>query len=56
MFPTATIYTPDADALGKLKGAGEPIHAVITNAQFDQNRIAQDGGPYSGTAITFTVE
>jgi hypothetical protein len=55
VFTSSTSYTPDDSAFGKLKGAGGTITAVITNAQFDQNRIAQDGGPWKGTAITFTV-
>lgn len=54
VFTTDTSYAPDATALGKLKGAGT-IHAVIENAEFDQNRIAQDGGPFTGPAIDFTV-
>lgn len=55
VFTSNTSYTPDATAFGKLTAAGSAITAVITNAQFDQNRIAQDGGPWKGTAITFTV-
>jgi len=56
VFTTNTSYTPDATAFGKLKGANDVIHAVITNASFDQNRIAQSGGPWKGTEITFTVK
>ena len=55
VFTAATDYTPDAAALGKLQGAGEAIHAVITTADFDQNRVAPDGGPYKGTEIVFTL-
>ncbi len=56
VFTPLTEYTPDADALAKLKAAGEPIHAVITTADFDQNRVAPDGGPYQGTEIVFTLQ
>jgi hypothetical protein len=55
VFTSSTTYTPSADAFAKLTGAGTTIHAVITNAEFDQNRIAQDGGPWKGSEITFTV-
>jgi hypothetical protein len=55
VFTTAHDYTPDAAAMAKLKGAGEAIHAVVTTAEFDQNRIAQDGGPYKGVEVTFTM-
>ena len=54
IFTTNTTYTPATTELDKLKGvATEPIHVQITNAQFDANRIAQDGGPYQGNAIVF---
>ncbi len=56
VFTSATEYTPDAASLAKLQGAGEAIHAVVTNADFDQNRIAQDGGPYKGAEIVFTLQ
>jgi hypothetical protein len=56
VFTTNTSYTPSADALAKLTGAGTTIHAVITSAEFDQNRIAQDGGPWKGAEITFTTK
>lgn len=56
VFTQATDYTPDAASLAKLTGAGEAIHAVILTADFDQNRIAQDGGPYKGSEIVFTIK
>ncbi len=56
IFTTETFYTPAAAELAKLKGAGEAIHAIVTHAEFDQNRIATDGGPFEGTEITFTLQ
>jgi len=56
VFTPNLTYTPDATALAKLKGAGEAIHAIVTYAEFDQNRIAQDGGPYKGSEIVFTLQ
>jgi hypothetical protein len=56
VFTPNTNYTPDATALGTLKGANDTIHAVITDAIFDQNRIATSGGPWKGTEITFTIK
>jgi hypothetical protein len=56
VFTTNMTYTPDATVFAKLKAAATTIHAVITNAQFDQNRIAQAGGPWKGNEITFTIQ
>lgn len=56
VFTTETSYTPASAELAKLTGAGEAIHAVITHAEFDQNRVATDGGPFTGTEITFTLK
>jgi hypothetical protein len=55
VFTTSHDYTPDAPAMKKLTSAGETIHAIVTTAEFDQNRIAQDGGPYKGIEVTFTM-
>ncbi len=54
VFTTGTEYTPNEAAWKKITTTGELVHVVITNAEFDQNRIAQDGGPYRGTEISFT--
>lgn len=56
VFTTETFYIPAATELAKLKSAGEAIHAIVTHAEFDQNRIATDGGPFTGTEITFTLQ
>jgi len=36
--------------------AAEPITVTIVNAIFEENRIAQGGGPFEGKALTFTIE
>lgn len=56
VFTTETSYTPEAADLAKLTGAGEAIHAIVTHAEFEENRIATDGGPFKGTEITFTLQ
>ncbi len=53
VFTTATEYTPNAAAWQKITSTGELVHVVITNADFDQNRIAPSGGPYQGAEISF---
>lgn len=54
VFTTATEYTPNQAAWQKITTTGELVHVQLTNADFDQDRIAQGGGPYRGTEITFT--
>ncbi len=53
VFTTATEYTPNAAAWQKITSTGDLVHVVITNADFDQNRIAPSGGPYQGAEISF---
>jgi hypothetical protein len=48
-------YTPDAAAWDKLVAAGKPITLTLTGAEFETNRIAQDGGPYKGSSTQFTI-
>ena len=55
VFTTDLTYTPDAVAWGALVSAGEPISLEITNAIFEDNRVAQDGGPFSGSAVSFSI-
>lgn len=56
VFTSKTTYTPDDAALTRLTEAGDTIHAVVTHAEFEENRIATDGGPFAGTEITFTLQ
>jgi hypothetical protein len=55
VFTTQSSYAPDGAALAKLQGAGETIHAVVTHAELDDDRIAAGGGPFGGVEITFTL-
>lgn len=55
VFTTATSYTADATAWGKVEGAGAAVTASVLTGIFDNNALAADGGPFAGTPITFTV-
>ena len=55
VFTTELTYTPDTTAWAMLASASGPISLTITNAIFEDNRVAQDGGPYAGSAISFSI-
>jgi hypothetical protein len=55
VFTKNTQFTPDAEAWDRIVAAGAPITASVLTADFETNRIAQDGGPFEGVPITFTV-
>jgi len=55
VFTTELSYTFDAASWTKLALTGEPVTLVVTNAIFEDNRVAQDGGPFSGEAVTFSI-
>lgn len=55
VFTTELTYTPDAQAWASLVSAGGPISLTITNAIFEDNRVAQDGGPFAGPAVSFSM-
>jgi hypothetical protein len=50
-----TTFTPSQAAWDKMASVGAPITLKLTGAIFQDNRIAQDGGPYKGTEFTFTI-
>ncbi len=54
-FTTATNFLPSAEAWAGLKAAAVPITAVVTWAEFEDNRIAPGGGPWAGKAITVEI-
>jgi hypothetical protein len=56
VFTGNTSYAPDATAFGRLRSAGDVIHAQILSAVFIENRIALSSGPYQGPSIGFTVK
>lgn len=55
VFTTELSYTFDAASWTKLALTGEPVTLVVTNAIFEDNRVAQDGGPFTGKAVTFSI-
>ncbi|WP_437522804.1 hypothetical protein WME79_32440 [Sorangium sp. So ce726] len=55
VFTTKLSYTPDAAAWDKLRAAGVPITVSVISALFENNRIVQGGGPFTGEPVTFTI-
>ncbi|MCK6587561.1 MAG: hypothetical protein HUU21_00245 [Polyangiaceae bacterium] len=55
VFTSETSYAPDTTAWGKLAAAGKPITLTLSAADFESNRIVQEGGPFAGSSITFTI-
>ncbi len=55
VFTLDTEFTPSADAWEKLRSAGKPITATIVSAEFESNRVLQDGGPWQSAPLTFTI-
>lgn len=55
LFTTGTEYLPNADTWAKLKAAKQPLKLTLLGAEFETNRVAQDGGPWQGTPVTVTV-
>ncbi len=55
VFTTAREYLPTEEVWEKIKAVNEPITVTVTAAEFDNNRIAQEGGPWKGSSITFTI-
>ncbi len=56
VFTALTSYSPTQEAWGKLSSGPAPLEARLVSAAFENNRVAQDGGPFAGGAITFTIE
>jgi hypothetical protein len=55
VFTSNTSYTPAPELWSKLTGAGKPITLSLVSAIFEENRVAQDGGPFAGSTVTFTI-
>ncbi len=56
VFTKRSEYTPDAAAWQKLVDAGEPIALSLTTASFVGSDLPEDGGPFIGQSLTFTIE
>ena len=55
VFTIKTTYQPSADVWKKLVDSNATITIKLQSATFDNNAIAQDGGPFDGTGVSFTV-
>jgi hypothetical protein len=49
-------HTPSSEAWALLAAAEGPLQARVTNALFENNRILEDGGPFVGPAISFSID
>ena len=56
VFTTLGEYTPDATHWQKLVDAREPIKVSLTTGTFVGTDLPEDGGPFIGQALTFTIE
>lgn len=55
VFTALTTYTPSQEAWDKLVAAGSELTLSITGAEFDNNRLADGGGPFQGPTTKFTI-
>lgn len=55
VFTSLTSYTPTQEVWDKLVAAKAEITLSLIGAEFDNNRIADGGGPFQGTKYVFTV-
>jgi len=55
VLSSTTTYTPSQEAWDAMVAAGEPITLTLVGVLFEENRIAMDGGPFQGSATTFTI-
>lgn len=53
LFTMNLSFTPSASVWERVLGAGEPVTASVLSAIFENNRVAQDGGPFVGPAVTY---
>jgi hypothetical protein len=56
VFTTLREYTPDSAVWRKLLDAGEPISVSLTTGTFVGTDLPEDGGPFNGQTLTFTIE
>jgi len=56
VFTTATTFTPNSEQWTKITKASGTLTAIITTAVYDNDKLASDGGPFSGKPITFTIK
>lgn len=46
-------WTPSAEVWNDLASVGEAITVTLIGAEFEQDRVIQDGGPYQGSVTQF---
>jgi len=56
VFTSLSEYTPDAVAWQKLIDAHAPITVSLTTGTFVGADVPDDGGPFIGQSLTFTIE
>jgi hypothetical protein len=56
VFTGVTTYTPTKEAWDKMTAAGKPITITLISAVFEQDRVVMNGGPFTGSISTFTVD
>jgi hypothetical protein len=56
VFSTLSEYTPDALHWQKLVDAHDPITISLTTGTFVGDDLPEDGGPFIGQTLTFTIE
>jgi hypothetical protein len=55
VFLQGRSFTPSDAEWGRLAGAREPLSLTVTRAVFEEGRLTEDGGPFVGPAIEFTI-
>ena len=55
VFTNLNSYTPSQSVWDKLVAANAEITLSLIGAEFDNNRIADSGGPFQGTKFVFTI-
>jgi len=56
VFTDETSYTPDASRWGYLASSQQPLTLSITWAQFEENDIPVNSGPFVGGTLPLTIE
>lgn len=55
VFTQERTYEPTAGEWQRLTQASGSVSLAVTHAIFEQGRLTQDGGPFAGTPVHFTV-
>jgi hypothetical protein len=55
VFTNILDYTIEAEDWDRMKAVGGEMTAKVIWADFETNRVLNDGGPWDGTSVTFTI-